>query len=53
MKLNKTILALAASAFVLSSCVGDLSVKPIDPNVTLPEEVLNSEAAFTQLLAEC
>ncbi len=36
-----------------TSCVGDLSVTPIDPNIELPEDVLDSEAAFTALLAKC
>ncbi len=35
------------------SCVGDLIVTPIDPNIELPEDVLNSEAAYTALLAKC
>ena len=40
-------------AVVTSSCVKDLNVKPIDPNTVLPEDVLNSEEAFNQLLAKC
>lgn len=53
MKFNKILSAVAASALVLSSCVGDLDITPIDPNVTIPEEILSSEEAFAQLLAEC
>ncbi len=36
-----------------TSCVGDLKVTPIDPNIDLPESVLDSQDAFTQLLAKC
>lgn len=36
-----------------SSCVKDLDVTPIDPNTVLPEDVLNSQEAFSQLLAKC
>lgn len=35
------------------SCVGDLDVTPIDENTVPPEEVLDTPAAFTQLLAKC
>ncbi|MCD8312823.1 MAG: RagB/SusD family nutrient uptake outer membrane protein [Bacteroidales bacterium] len=45
--------AAAALCFGASSCVGDLDVTPIDPNVTLPEDVLNSESAYQALLAKC
>ncbi len=38
---------------VVSSCVNDLDVTPIDPNTTLPEDVLDSQDAYTQLLAKC
>lgn len=37
----------------VSSCVGDLDVTPIDPNTVLPEDVLDSQDAFTSLLAKC
>lgn len=53
MKFNYILSSAAALSLVLSSCVGDLDVKPIDPNVTIPEEVLSTEDAFVQLLAEC
>lgn len=48
-------LALAAclTGGLASSCVGDLNVTPIDPNTVLPEDVLNSQDAFTALLAKC
>ena len=36
-----------------SSCVNDLDVTPIDPNTVLPEDVLDSQEAFNQLLAKC
>lgn len=49
----KTILAAMALSFGLTSCVGDLNVTPIDPNIVLPEDVLNNEGAFNQLLAKC
>ena len=50
-----TAIALAATmlAGAATSCIGDLDVKPIDPNLELPEDVLNSQDAFTALLAKC
>ncbi len=44
-----------AGVFALgfSSCVNDLDVTPIDPNVQLPQDVLKDEAAFEALLAKC
>ncbi len=56
MKKTKYIsLALAALMFTgaATSCVGDLDVTPIDPNTVPPEQVLDSQDAFTQLLAKC
>lgn len=53
MKLHKILVAALAAVFAFSSCVGDLNVTPIDPSVALPEEVLNSEDAYAQLLAKC
>lgn len=47
------IIAIAAAFVWATSCVGSLDVTPIDPNVDLPEDVLNSQAAFTSLLAKC
>lgn len=47
------IVAAAAMTLSLNSCVGDLDVTPIDPNTVLPEDVLNSQDAFNQVLAKC
>ncbi|MDD3201563.1 MAG: RagB/SusD family nutrient uptake outer membrane protein [Bacteroidales bacterium] len=47
------IAAIVALCAGLSSCVGDLNVTPIDPNITLPEDVLSSEDAYAQVLAKC
>ena len=52
-RIFSTIAVTAALLMSASSCVGDLTVTPIDPNIVLPEEVLNSEAAFNALLAKC
>ena len=53
----KKIIVFAVSAILAagftSSCVNDLNVTPIDPNTVLPEDVLNSQDAFNQLLAKC
>lgn len=48
-------IALIATMFagITSSCVNDLNVTPIDPNLSLPGDVLNSEAAYGQILAQC
>lgn len=43
----------AAFSLGLSSCVNDLDVEPIDPSITLPKDVLDSEYAFLQVLAKC
>lgn len=45
--------AVAICSLGFASCVKDLDVEPIDPNVTLPEDVLDSEEAYTKLLAKC
>lgn len=45
--------AVAICSLGFASCVGDLDVEPIDPNVTMPEDVLNSDEAYTRLLAKC
>ena len=52
-KLFAIALIAVIAAGLASSCVKDLNVTPIDPNTTLPEDVLNSQDAFTQLLAKC
>lgn len=54
MKINilKTI-SLCVGAFILvTSCVGDLDVTPIDPRLETPDKVLTSETAFAQVLAK-
>lgn len=43
----------AAFSLGLSSCVNDLDVEPIDPSITLPKDVLDSEYAYLQVLAKC
>ena len=55
MKSYKVLLMTAAAAFSigLGSCVGDLDTTPIDENIQLPEEVLNSQDAYESLLAKC
>ncbi len=55
MKTYKITSALSAAilCLVMSSCIGNLDVKPIDPTVTLPEDVLSSKDAYVQLLAKC
>lgn len=47
------ILAVAFVSGLFASCVGDLDVQPIDPDIELPEDKLNSQDAFNQFLAEC
>lgn len=42
-----------AAAVSFNSCVGDLDVTPIDPNLDTPENVLTSTEAYNQLLAKC
>ena len=52
-RINRIFMAGAAAvALSLSSCVGDLNVTPIDPNIQLPRDVLNSQEAYNQLLAK-
>lgn len=48
-------IALIATMFagITSSCVNDLNVTPIDPNLDLPQDILSSEAAYGQVLAQC
>ncbi len=46
-------LAAVMVAGLSASCVKDLNVTPIDPNTVLPEDVLNNQDAFNQLLAKC
>ena len=42
-----------AAAVSLTSCVGDLDVTPIDPNLDTPENVLTGTESYNQLLAKC
>ena len=42
-----------ATAVSFTSCVGDLDVTPIDPNLDTPDNVLTSTEAYNQLLAKC
>lgn len=51
--MKKIYLFLIAISLVLCSCVKDLNVTPIDPNISLPEDILNSENAYFQVLAKC
>lgn len=46
-------IAVSVAAMFTTSCVQDLNVTPIDPNIQTPEEVLNSIEAYQQLLAKC
>ncbi len=47
------ILAIAFVSGLSTACVADLDQDPIDPDIKLPEEVLNSQDAFNNVLAEC
>jgi hypothetical protein len=40
------------TSFAVSSCVGDLNVEPIDPNVSTANNVFKDEAAYKQALAK-
>ena len=51
MKTFKYILGVLAASAALSSCVGDLSVTPIDPNANTADKALVSETAYEQFLA--
>ena len=51
MKTIKYILSALALAAVLSSCVKDLDVVPIDPNMNTADKALTSPEAFDALLA--
>lgn len=47
--------AAAALFFGTTACVQDLTIKPeeLDPSIKLPQDVLNTQEAFSQLLAKC
>ena len=51
MKTIKSIFSILAVAALLSSCIGDLNVTPIDPNANTADKALVDEAAFTSFLA--
>lgn len=55
MKKYKVLLMTFAAACVLgaSSCVNDLDVTPIDPNIEIPTDVLDSQDAYASVLAKC
>ena len=53
MKTLKYIISALVSAAVLSSCVGDLEVTPIDPALNTPDKVLQTEEDYFNLLAGC
>ncbi len=52
-RIFNTVAVAAALVIGGTSCVGDLTVTPIDPSIVLPEDVLNTEDAFNALLAKC
>lgn len=52
-KYTKIFISLLVSAAVAVSCVNDLDVSPIDPDVNSPDKVLTSLDAYQQLLAKC
>ena len=51
MKTMKYFLSILAAAALLSSCIGDLNVTPIDPNANTADKALVDEASFTSFLA--
>jgi len=51
MKQIKYFLSILAVSALLASCVGDLNVTPIDPNINTADKALTSEAAYTDYLA--
>ncbi|MEG1585332.1 MAG: RagB/SusD family nutrient uptake outer membrane protein [Bacteroidales bacterium] len=51
---NKILCGLALiTAGALTSCIGDLDVEPIDPNLNTPGNVFTSEEDYIKLLAKC
>lgn len=53
MKINKLLIpVIIITAFLFSSCVNDLNVEPIDPNVNTLNNVFKDQAAFKQALAK-
>lgn len=55
MKLYKKFIfmLLLSSGLVTTSCVGDLDVTPIDPNLNTVDKALTSQADFEAFLAQC
>jgi len=51
MKTIKYFLSILAVSALLTSCIGDLNVTPIDPNANTADKALVNEAAFTSFLA--
>ena len=51
MKTMKYFLSILAVTALLTSCIGDLNVTPIDPNANTADKALVDEAAFTSFLA--
>lgn len=51
-KIKISYLLLLFTVFLLSSCVKDLDVEPIDPNVSTPNNLFKDEAAYKQALAK-
>ena len=51
MKTIKSIFSILAVAALLTSCIGDLNVTPIDPNSNTADKALVDEASFTAFLA--
>ncbi|MBO6064113.1 MAG: RagB/SusD family nutrient uptake outer membrane protein [Bacteroidales bacterium] len=51
MKTINNIVAILAAAAAMTSCVGDLSVTPIDPNANTVDKVLTSQAALDSYIS--
>ncbi len=51
MKTMKYFLSILAVSALLTSCIGDLNVTPIDPNANTADKALVDEASFTSFLA--
>ena len=51
MKTIKYFFSILAISALLASCVGDLNVTPIDPNINTADKALVDEASFTSFLA--
>ena len=51
-KINILLLVFMFTALFFSSCVNDLDVEPIDPNVTTASDIFSDPASFKQALAK-